>query len=200
MLMIKNQSLAVTSRTARNHHEVEERERTTLEPAKVVRLPFRYYQVLSFSSSVPGKSTFTARPLQKRPTQIHQNRGLLNSFGAFQAYYSTALLSDKSSSAISWIGSTQAFLLELVGVIIGPIFDRGYFHTLIYTGTFLIVFGMIMLSLCSAYWQVLLTQGICVGLGGGLVFVPAIAVVTAAFDKKRAIAVGIISSASSIGR
>ena len=66
-------------------------------------------------------------------------------------------------------------------------------------GTFLVVFGMMMLSLCSAYWQVVLTQGICVGLGSGLVSVPSIAVVTAAFSKKRAIAVGVVSSASNLG-
>lgn len=123
----------------------------------------------------------------------------MNSFGAYQAYYSTAFLSNKSSSAISWIGTIQAFLLEIVGVVVGPIFDRGYFHTLVYTGTFLVVLGMMMLSLCSAYWQVVLTQGICVGLGSGLVFVPSIAVVTAAFSKKRAIAVGVAASASSLG-
>ena len=133
-------------------------------------------------------------------TTCQNIRGLLNSFGAYQAYYSTAFLDDKSSSAISWIGTIQAFLLEIIGVVVGPFFDRGYFHTLIYAGTFLVVFGMMMLSLCSAYWQVVLTQGICVGLGSGLVFVPSVAVVTAAFTKKRAVAVGIVSSASSLGK
>ena len=86
-----------------------------------------------------------------------------------------------------------------MGVAIGPIFDRGYLHTLVYTGSFLIVFGMVMLSLCVTYWQVLLAQGTCVGIGMGLVFVPSIAVVTATFEKKRAIAVGIAATASSVG-
>lgn len=90
-----------------------------------------------------------------------QNRSLLNSFGAYQAYYPTAFLSNKSSSAISWIGTIQAFLLEIIGVTIDPIFDRGYFHTLVYTAAFLVVFGIVMLSLCSAYWLVVLMQGVC---------------------------------------
>lgn len=37
------------------------------------------------------------------------------------------------------------------------------------------------------------------GIGMGLVFVPSIAVVTATFEKKRAIAVGIAATASSVG-
>ena len=86
-----------------------------------------------------------------------------------------------------------------MGVAVGPIFDRGYLYTLVYTGSFLIVFGMMMLSLCVTYWQVILTQGVCVGIGMGLVFLPSIAVVTASFDEKRAIAVGIAASASSVG-
>lgn len=53
-----------------------------------------------------------------------------------------------------------------------------------------------MPSLCSAYWQVVLTQGVCVDLGSGLVFVPSVAVGTAVFSEERAIAVGIASSAS----
>ncbi|CAF9921540.1 MAG: hypothetical protein HETSPECPRED_004578 [Heterodermia speciosa] len=130
---------------------------------------------------------------------LNYHRGLLNSFGAYQAYYSTDFLSHKSSSAISWIGTIQAFLLDIVGVAVGPIFDRGYLHTLVYTGSILIVFGMLMLSLCTTYWQVLLTQGVCVGIGMGFVFIPSVAVVTATFEKKRAIAVGIAASASSVG-
>lgn len=90
--------------------------------------------------------------------------------------------------------------MEIVGVAIGPIFDRGYLHTLVYLGSFLIVLGMMTLSLCLTYWQVLVAQGVCVGIGSGLVFVPSIAVVTATFEKKRAIAVGIAASASSVGK
>lgn len=56
-----------------------------------------------------------------------------------------------------------------------------------------------MLSLCTEYWQVFLAQGLVVGFGGGLIYIPAIALVTTQFTTKRPIAVGLASSGSSIG-
>lgn len=73
--------------------------------------------------------------------------GLLNAFGVFQAEYSTGLLSSSSQSAISWIGSIQAFLMLVVGVLCGRALDAGYFYSDIITGAFLEVFGM-MSKLC----------------------------------------------------
>ncbi len=49
-----------------------------------------------------------------------------------------------SSSAISWVGSVQTFLVVSTGVIGGPLFDRGYLRPMVFTGCFLIVFGMMM--------------------------------------------------------
>ncbi|KAI4199319.1 MAG: hypothetical protein LQ350_004701 [Teloschistes chrysophthalmus] len=126
-------------------------------------------------------------------------RGIINSDGAYQEFYSSALLSNMSASSISWIGTIQGCLLEIVGIFVGPIYDRGYFHALIYTGSLLVVVGTMALSVCTTYWQVLLAQGICVGLGSGIVFVPSVSVVTASFNKHRAIAIGVVSSASSVG-
>ena len=68
--------------------------------------------------------------------------GLLNAFGVFQAEYSTGLLRSSSQSAISWIGSIQAFLMLVVGVLCGRALDAGYFYPDIITGAFLEVFGM----------------------------------------------------------
>ncbi|KAI4208649.1 MAG: hypothetical protein LQ349_009689, partial [Xanthoria aureola] len=93
--------------------------------------------------------------------------GIINTFGVYQEYYSVALLSHESASSISWIGTLQGFLLFLVGILTGPIFDRGYFGHLIITGTFLVVFGMMMTSLGETYYQIILAQGVCVGLGAG---------------------------------
>lgn len=54
----------------------------------------------------------------------NENRGIVNMFGAFQTFYESDLLSHESPSNISWIGSIQAFLLLLIGVITGPLFGR----------------------------------------------------------------------------
>ncbi|TPX19089.1 uncharacterized protein E0L32_011250 [Thyridium curvatum] len=124
--------------------------------------------------------------------------GLVNSYGVYQTYYETVLLPSQTSSAISWMGSLQAALLMVLGVVSGPLYDAGHLKLLVRAGLFLIVLGMFMTSLCRAYWQVLLAQGFCVGVGMGLVFLPSTAVISQYFRRHRALALGIASSGSPV--
>ncbi|KAL6855697.1 MFS general substrate transporter [Trichoderma novae-zelandiae] len=125
--------------------------------------------------------------------------GLVNTFGTFQTYYQTVMLTSKSASTISWIGSLQACLLFLGGVVAGPLFDAGYFTSTLVGGLLLICFGMFMTSLCTTYWQVLLAQGVCVGIGMGLTFLPATAIQSQYFQKRRAFAMGVAGTGSPVG-
>src|SRR5436190_6430248 len=61
------------------------------------------------------------------------------------------------------------------------------------------VFAMMMTSLCYEYWQFVLTQGVLMGIAIGLLQFPAFAAVSQYFDKKRAAALGVVVSGSSIG-
>lgn len=122
--------------------------------------------------------------------------GLVNTFGVYQTYYETTLLPTSSSSAISWIGSLQASLLMLVGVVAGPLYDAGYFRHLLVSGLFLIVFGQFMTSLGTAYWHFLLAQGVCIGVGMGFIMLPSTAILSQYFTTKRAFVIGISSSGS----
>jgi len=56
-----------------------------------------------------------------------------------------------------------------------------------------------MTSISKEYYQLLLAQGICSPLGASLVFSPALSCVATWFDKRRALAFGIVSSGSSLG-
>lgn len=125
--------------------------------------------------------------------------GLLNAFGVFQTYYEQGEIFQRSSSDISWIGSIQAFLVLFCGIFVGPIYDRGYLRTLLLVGSFGIVFGLMMLSICKTYWQVLLAQGFCVGLGAGCLFVPCVSVLPSYFSSKLGLAMGLATSGSSLG-
>lgn len=124
--------------------------------------------------------------------------GIVNSFGVFQTYYETELLSTSSSSAISWIGSIQGALLMMGGIFVGPLYDAGHFRQLLIIGNFLIVLGMFMTSLCRSYWQVLLAQGVCVGLGCAVLFLPSAAVLSQWFARRRATALGVQSAGSPV--
>ncbi|KAJ1556384.1 hypothetical protein HK405_012293 [Cladochytrium tenue] len=125
--------------------------------------------------------------------------GVLNTFGVFQTYYETGELFTATSSNISWIGAVQAYLIVSLGVLSGPLYDRGYLRALVVVGSVLLVFGFMMLSISTTYWQALLAQGFCVGVGGGLLFMPAMAVLPSYFRKRLGLAVGLAASGSSLG-
>ena len=125
--------------------------------------------------------------------------GLLNTFGVFQTYYESGQLFQKSSSDISWIGSIQAFCVMFVGIFAGPVYDRGYLKALLFVGSFGIVFGNMMLSLCHEFWEVLLAQGFCIGIGAGCLFVPCVSVLPSYFSTRIGLAVGVAASGSSLG-
>ncbi|CAI9630720.1 unnamed protein product [Alternaria burnsii] len=125
--------------------------------------------------------------------------GFTLTYGAFQTYYRTTLLPSSSPSAISWIGTVQAWLLIVIGVLSGPLFDLGYFRSMLLVGNVLVVLGIMMLSLSTKYWQVFLSQGLCMGLGAGLLYIPSLAMVGVWFSKKRAVALGIVMSGIAVG-
>ncbi|KAK7217728.1 hypothetical protein V2G26_005731 [Clonostachys chloroleuca] len=125
--------------------------------------------------------------------------GLISAFGVFQAYYESGVLFQATSSNISWIGSIQSFLLQFAGLIAGPLYDRGYLRLLLVTGSFMIVFGLMMLSLCTVYWQALLAQAFVIGIGAGLLFVPTVSLLPTYFSTHMGLAVGVASSGSSLG-
>lgn len=131
--------------------------------------------------------------------QLTNSRGLLNAFGAFQVYYTSTLIPDSNNSAVSWIGSIQAFLTCCVTIFAGPLFDRGHAKAIVYLGSFLVTFGLMMASLGSSYYQLLLAQGFCIGIGAGCIFIVSVAIIPQYFSTKRAFAIGIAAAGSSLG-
>lgn len=123
--------------------------------------------------------------------------GYVNSFGTFQAYYTTEL--SRSPSDVAWIGSFQVFLLFFIGSIVGRLCDAGYVRQLVAIGSVFQLVGIFASSVATKYWQVFLCQGLCVGLGNGLTFCPCISVLPTYFTKKRGIAIGIAFCGTSIG-
>jgi MFS family permease len=67
------------------------------------------------------------------------------------------------------------------------------------SGAFLIVFGTFMVSLCTTYWQLVLAQGICIGLGNGCMLTPIMTIISTYFRKKLPIAMGIAACGSVTG-
>lgn len=56
-----------------------------------------------------------------------------------------------------------------------------------------------MLSLCTEFWQCLLAQGFVIGIGGGCLFVPSVAILPTYFSTRIGLAIGLAASGSSMG-
>jgi MFS family permease len=125
--------------------------------------------------------------------------GFTFAFGSFQTYYEITYLPNETASTISWIGTVSTFLLIVGGVLSGPFFDRGYFRTMLFAGAAIEVLSVFMLSLCDEYYQLFLTQGILMGLGNGLLYVPGLALVGRSFKKHRSIAMAITTCGAPTG-
>ena len=94
----------------------------------------------------------------------------------------------------------QAFLLFLVGVLVGPLLDAGYTRQVMLLGTFLVGFGMMMTSLCDQYYQLMLAQGVVVGLGYGCMFLPSIAILPQYVPPRlRGPLLGVVATGSAVG-
>ncbi|RFU74392.1 hypothetical protein TARUN_7853 [Trichoderma arundinaceum] len=123
--------------------------------------------------------------------------GVANGYGVFQEYYTQTL--GQSQSSISWIGSVQVFFLFSVGVVAGRLTDAGYFRIIFTCGVFFQLLGIFMTSLCTSYWQIFLAQAVCLGIGNGFTFCPALAILSQYFKKYRAFAVGLSAAGAAVG-
>ncbi|KAI9726857.1 MAG: hypothetical protein M1834_001481 [Cirrosporium novae-zelandiae] len=85
------------------------------------------------------------------------------------------------------------------GPIVGKIFDNYGPRYLLLTGSFLHVFGLMMTSLSTKYYQFILAQGICSPLGASMIFYPGMSSAMTWFFHRRALALGIVASGSSMG-
>ncbi|KAI0765381.1 MFS general substrate transporter [Fomes fomentarius] len=125
--------------------------------------------------------------------------GAGSSFGVYQDFYTHQ--GTAGSSNISWIGSLQFFLMFATGLPAGKMLDSGYFHHAQITGAALYILSLFMLSLADTgeYYQLILSQGLGVGLGCGLIFSPALSVQAHHWKRRRALAMGVVLSGTSCG-
>ncbi|EMD32180.1 hypothetical protein CERSUDRAFT_58834 [Gelatoporia subvermispora B] len=125
--------------------------------------------------------------------------GAASSFGVYQDFYT--LKGTGSSSAIAWIGSLQLCLDFAMALPAGKLCDLGYFHHIQIGGGLLYIFSLFMLSITDVtkYYQVFLSQGVGVGIGSGIIYVPALTIQAHHWKKRRALAMGVVISGGSWG-
>jgi MFS family permease len=125
-------------------------------------------------------------------------RGLPNTFGVFQTHYVETMMPNQDASSIAWIGSIQLFFTTIGCLPGGLLLDRGYLKSIIAAGTLLEVFGLILASFFTSFWSILFAQGVCMGIGSGLLALIPVAILAMFFEKKRMLATGLASTGASV--
>ncbi|PZC93583.1 AraJ, Arabinose efflux permease [Pyrenophora tritici-repentis] len=124
--------------------------------------------------------------------------GLPNAFGVFQTYYVDTLMPGQDAASIAWIGSIQLFFTTIGCLPGGVLLDRGYLKSIIAVGTFLEILGLLLTSFFHGFWPIFFAQGVCMGIGSGLMALVPVAVLAMFFEKKRMVATGLASTGASV--
>ncbi|KAJ6443794.1 monocarboxylate permease-like protein [Purpureocillium lavendulum] len=125
--------------------------------------------------------------------------GLINSSAVFESYFKTHQLRDYSHSQIGWIFSLYLFLVFFVGLQVGPVFDRHGPRLLVAAGSICIVASLMLLSISTEFYQIILTYSVLGGLGGAMLNAPAYGAIAHYFNARRGLATGIATTAGGIG-
>ncbi|KAG9236670.1 major facilitator superfamily domain-containing protein [Amylocarpus encephaloides] len=146
----------------------------------------------SFSRRTAGSQVFAGHLI------IFNTFGYIGSWGFFQSYYVESL--SQTSSAISWVGSIQLFLVYFVGSFSGRALDAGYLYPTVITGCTLQIVGILAAAQARSYSVLFLTQGVLVGLGDGLSFCPVVGLISTYYmDRTRALAVSFAAAGAATG-
>ncbi|PCH36281.1 MFS general substrate transporter [Wolfiporia cocos MD-104 SS10] len=124
------------------------------------------------------------------------------SYGIFQDYYtSNPPFENVSSVAIAAVGTTALALQYGETLFLSLFFERypDFIMTSAWFGLALASLSLLMASFATKMWQLVLLQGVCYGIGGGLIYFPIVALLPQWFSRRRGLAAGIIFSGSGIG-
>ena len=117
---------------------------------------------------------------------------LLYSFGVFLPYLNEEFgMSRAQGSAIF---SFRALVLAPAFIIAGRLIDKFDPRAVIFGGGVIAAFGMIATAFVHKPWELYLTYGFFVGLGDAVLYITCVAIISRWFVKKRAFAIGIITT------
>jgi len=127
--------------------------------------------------------------------------GYLSTWNVFEGHYNHVALTDSNPASVRWIGSFQLFFAFALSFHSSKLSDAGYFHYVIMGGSGFFLTCLFLLSFVAEeqFALVFLLQGIGMGVGMGLVFVPSSTIAMAYFRRWRGLALGIVMSGGAFG-
>jgi len=125
--------------------------------------------------------------------------GLMNSVGVLQEYFTAHQLAHYTARDVGWIPGVFVFLALILGVQVGPLFDRYGPKGIVLAGSCCYVASLFLLAECQVYWQFLLCFGVLGGIGAALVSTTGMAAVPQWFRRRAGLAMGIAMAGSGLG-
>ena len=117
---------------------------------------------------------------------------LLYSFGVFLPYLNEEF--GLSRAAGSSIFSLRSFVLAFSLTIAGKLVDKYDPRAVIFSGGIIAALGLLLSGFATEEWHLYLFYGFLIGLGDGVFYITCVVVVSRWFVKKRALAIGIITT------
>ncbi|KAK4187302.1 putative transporter [Podospora australis] len=124
--------------------------------------------------------------------------GLMNIMATFDTYLTAKQLVDHDAGAVGGIVFLYSFLSFALGIYVGPIFDRYGPRWPILGGTVCVVTALVVVSISTQYYHLLVSFGVLSGLGSALLFTPSIAAIGHFFNERRGFATGVATTAGAI--
>ena len=117
---------------------------------------------------------------------------LLYSFGVFLPFLNEEFGFSRAMG--SSIFSLRSFVLAFSLTLAGKLVDKYDPRKVVLAGGIIAALGVFSSGLATKGWQLYLTYGLLIGLGDGVLYITCVAVVSRWFVKKRALAIGIITT------
>ncbi|KAF9982789.1 hypothetical protein BGZ75_005756 [Mortierella antarctica] len=129
--------------------------------------------------------------------------GIEHTFGVYQEYYSSPsaepFLRDASSQSIAMIGTLATTFTYLLGAFSGRFADIAGYRISAVLGALIMGAGLIGASFARSLTALYICQGVVLGIGSSLVYLPAISCPAHWFEWYRSIAIGIVVCGSGLG-
>jgi MFS family permease len=126
--------------------------------------------------------------------------GIIATFGVFLAFYlDNDVFPGGTDIDYAFVGGLNFSVAMLMAPVATYTCRRWYFKWTLGAGVTLLGGGFIAASFAKEIWQLFLSQGLMVGMGAGLIYVPSLPIISQWFGKRRALANGITSAGSGVG-
>ncbi|KAK8030466.1 hypothetical protein PG990_000200 [Apiospora arundinis] len=126
--------------------------------------------------------------------------GVAASYSVYLSHYlSQGLFSEARPLDYAFVGGFNFAFALLVAPLATSLARRYGARAPMLGGVVLLPAGFIAASFAQRVWHLYLSQGLCVGLGIGLVYIPAAAIVPQWFARRRSLASGLCAAGSGVG-